>query len=235
MRCSRCSGSRPTSSTPRSTRSSRVSRRQVRHRHVVVHRYQAARGEGQLHRLLHRRRVVLQGDGGKTVAQLVSICGLKVAVESATTEQTDATTQSTKCVTADKPAVDVQTFPDQNSANLAVAYGPRAARLRRLAGRRVPGQQSHGKFKLVGVSFANAPYGIAVPKSSGDLDKAILVGLPSGEDRQVQADPRQVGRAGGSDRRRRPINGAHELAPLRRLWGPARPRHHGRARADRAA
>ena len=40
---------------------------------------------------------------------------------------------------ASKTAVTVLTFPDQNSANLAVASRPCAARLRRLAGRRLPG------------------------------------------------------------------------------------------------
>jgi polar amino acid transport system substrate-binding protein len=37
--------------------------------------------------------------------------------------------------------------------------------------------QSHGAFKLVGQSYGVSPYGIAVPKTDGTLDKAILVGL----------------------------------------------------------
>jgi len=34
-------------------------------------------------------------------------------------------------------------------------------------------KQSSGQFKLVGQTYGTAPYGIAVPKSSGTLDKAI--------------------------------------------------------------
>jgi polar amino acid transport system substrate-binding protein len=38
-------------------------------------------------------------------------------------------------------------------------------------------KQSSGNFKLVGQSYGVAPYGIAVPKQDGTLDKAILVAL----------------------------------------------------------
>jgi polar amino acid transport system substrate-binding protein len=38
-------------------------------------------------------------------------------------------------------------------------------------------KQSHGAFKLVGQSYGVAPYGIAVPKADGTLDKAILAAV----------------------------------------------------------
>ena len=38
-------------------------------------------------------------------------------------------------------------------------------------------KQSHGVFKLTGQSYGVAPYGIAVPKSDGTLDTAILAAL----------------------------------------------------------
>ena len=38
-------------------------------------------------------------------------------------------------------------------------------------------KQSHGNFKLVGQSYGVSPYGIAVPKTDGTLDQAILLGL----------------------------------------------------------
>ncbi len=38
-------------------------------------------------------------------------------------------------------------------------------------------KQSAGAFKLVGQSYGVAPYGIAVPKSDGTLDQAILAAL----------------------------------------------------------
>ena len=69
----------------------------------------------ELRRLLQRRRVVLhQGAGGTTIAGIANICGMTVAVESGTTEETDAQAQSTKCTKAGKPASTSQVFPDQN-------------------------------------------------------------------------------------------------------------------------
>ena len=38
-------------------------------------------------------------------------------------------------------------------------------------------KQSHGLFKIVGQSYGFFPYGIAVPKQDGTLDKAILAAV----------------------------------------------------------
>ena len=114
---------------------------------------------------------------GNKVTSLSSICGLTVAVESGTTEESDAQTQSKTCVTDHKPSVKVLVFPDQNSANLAVASARAQLGFADSPVSAYVVTQSHGKFKLEGPSFSNAPYGIAVPKSSGTLDKAILVAL----------------------------------------------------------
>jgi polar amino acid transport system substrate-binding protein len=115
--------------------------------------------------------------GGPTVTGLASICGLKVAVESGTTEQADANTQSKTCTSEGKSAVTVLVFPDQNSANLALASGRAQVGFADSPVAAYQVAQSHGKFKLDGASIENAPYGIAVPKSSGTLDHAILVAL----------------------------------------------------------
>lgn len=114
---------------------------------------------------------------GTKVTALSSICGLKVAVESGTTEQTDATTAGKACVAAGKPTVTVLAFPDQNSANLAVSSARAQLGFADSPVAEYQVKQGHGKFKLIGPSFANAPYGIAVPKPSGSLAHAILVGL----------------------------------------------------------
>ncbi len=71
----------------------------------------------------------------------------------------------------------VLVFPDQNSANLALASGRAQLGFADSPVAAYQVAQSHGKFKLDGASIENAPYGIAVPKSSGTLDKAILVAL----------------------------------------------------------
>ncbi|HVW79811.1 MAG TPA: ABC transporter substrate-binding protein [Mycobacteriales bacterium] len=114
-----------------------------------------------------------KASGGPTVTDLASICGLKVSVESGTTEESDAKAQSTKCTAAGKPAVDVESFNTQNEANLALSSGRADVSMADSPVAAYQVQQSNGAFKLVGTSYGTAPYGIAVPKSDGTLDIAI--------------------------------------------------------------
>ena len=117
-----------------------------------------------------------KASGGTPVSTLADLCGKSVAVESTTTEQTDAQAQSKKCKAAGKPAVNVIVFPNQNAANLALSSG--RAQLgfvdSPIAAYQV--KKSAGAFKLVGPTFAAAPYGLAIPKKSG-LDKAVLAAV----------------------------------------------------------
>ncbi len=114
--------------------------------------------------------------GGPAVTGLASLCGLTVAVETGTTEETDANAQSTVCTNAGHSAVTVQSYPDQNAANLAIASGQ--AQLG-MADSPVAGYivaHSNGTFKLVGKPYGTAPYGIALPKHDG-MPKAILAAV----------------------------------------------------------
>jgi polar amino acid transport system substrate-binding protein len=92
---------------------------------------------------------------------LKSLCGHSVAVETGTTEQTDAQTQAKSC------HVTILPYADQNQANLAVSDGRAdlgfvdsqvAAYIVHL---------SDGQFKLTGTPFETAPYGFIVAKNSG--------------------------------------------------------------------
>jgi polar amino acid transport system substrate-binding protein len=92
---------------------------------------------------------------------LKALCGHSVAVETGTTEQADALTQSKSC------HVTVLPYADQNQANLAVSDGRAdlgfvdsqvAAYIVHL---------SNGQFKLTGTPFETAPYGFIVAKNSG--------------------------------------------------------------------
>ncbi len=105
--------------------------------------------------------------GGPNIQSLSDLCGHHVSVESGTTEQTDAQTQATACTGGGKAAVDVQVYPDQNSANAALSSGRADVGMADSPVAAYQVAQSNGTFALSGPSYGNAPYGIAVPKGNG--------------------------------------------------------------------
>jgi polar amino acid transport system substrate-binding protein len=117
-----------------------------------------------------------KAQGGTSVAGLAGLCGHTVAVETGTTEESDATAQSAKCKKAGKPGVSVLHFSDQNGANLALSGGRAQLGFVDSPVAAYQVKKSHGQFKPVGASIANAPYGLAIPKSSG-LVKPVLAAL----------------------------------------------------------
>ncbi len=92
---------------------------------------------------------------------LASLCNHTVAVESGTTEETDAWTQGKKC------KVTVDSFQNQNEANLAVSSGRAQVGFLDSQVASYVVSQSNGEFKLTGKPFSTGPYGIALPKNSG--------------------------------------------------------------------
>ena len=118
-----------------------------------------------------------KSSGGPKVTNLASICGLKVSVESGTTELADATAQATKCKAKGKTPDIVETFQTQATANLALSGGRAQVSMADSPVAAYQVKQSKGAFKLVGQAYGVAPYGIAVPKQDGTLDKAILAAL----------------------------------------------------------
>ncbi len=99
------------------------------------------------------------------LGSLDALCGKSVGVEKGTTQATDATAQSAKCTKAGKSKVDVQQFPDQNGANVAMASGRVAVVMADSPVAAYAVEQSGGKFALAGQPYGTAPYGIVVPKS----------------------------------------------------------------------
>lgn len=116
-----------------------------------------------------------KAQGGASIASIAGICGMTVSVESGTTEETDAKTQSAKCTKAGKPAVKVLVFDTQTQANLAVSSGRAQLGFADTPVAAYQVKQSGGTFKLVGAAYAPAPYGLAMPKNG--LDKAVLAAL----------------------------------------------------------
>ena len=101
------------------------------------------------------------------VSELKDLCGKAVAVEKGTVEQEEAEKQSKTCTKESKKAVNVLVFTGQNAVTLAV--NSNRAELGMADSPVVAYQikQSSGQFKLIGKSYNFAPYGLAIPKSSG--------------------------------------------------------------------
>jgi polar amino acid transport system substrate-binding protein len=101
------------------------------------------------------------------VSELADLCGKTTAVEKGTVEQEEAEKQSKTCTKEGKKAVTVLSFPGQDAVNLAVSSG--RAELG-MADSPVVAYQikvNNGLFKLIGKSYGFAPYGLAIPKTSG--------------------------------------------------------------------
>ncbi|MEI6700624.1 MAG: ABC transporter substrate-binding protein [Actinomycetota bacterium] len=115
-----------------------------------------------------------KGHKPMTGSGLTQMCGLKVAVESGTTEEADATSAITACSKAHKATVTVRSYNDQAAANLAVSSGQADVGFldQPIAGYVV--STSKGVFVNTGKPFAAAPYGFAIGKTYPGLDKAIL-------------------------------------------------------------
>ena len=121
--------------------------------------------------------VYAKSSSNVTFTGIKSLCGLKVAVENGTVEQTDAQSVAKTCPAGKK--LKVTSFATQTEANTAVLAGRAdigfvdsqiAAYIVSLA---------HGTFKVVGSAVNVAPYGIATAKtpSGKALAKAIQAAL----------------------------------------------------------
>ena len=108
-----------------------------------------------------------------TFTGLKSLCGFAVAVETGTTEQSDAQATAKTCASGKK--LTVLSYPTQTEADLAVSSGHATFGFldSQVAGYVV--STSAGVFKLVGNAIEVAPYGMATPKTASgkQLAKAI--------------------------------------------------------------
>src|ERR1700722_17476200 len=110
------------------------------------------------------------------VEGLADLCGKTTAVEKGTVEQEEAEAQSKKCAKEGKKSVTVLSFPGQNAVNLAVSSGRAEIGMTDSPVVAYQIKQSKGQFKLIGESYAFAPYGIAIPKKSG-MTQPVLAAL----------------------------------------------------------
>lgn len=100
-------------------------------------------------------------------------CGRKIAVQKDTTQVPDVTARSAACVKAGKPAITIEQFPLQSDATSAVVTGKDDGLLADSPVVAYAAKQTAGKLEIVGTAYDTAPYGIAVPKSSAGMAKAV--------------------------------------------------------------
>lgn len=109
---------------------------------------------------------------GKTVDPN-NACGLKVAVQATTYEDTDEVPAKSKaCTDAGKKAITNVKFDAQDQATQAVVLGQADAMSADSPVTLYAISKSGGKLQPAGESFENAPYGVAIAKSS-PLEAAI--------------------------------------------------------------
>jgi polar amino acid transport system substrate-binding protein len=110
------------------------------------------------------------------VNEVGDLCGKTVAVEKGTVEQEEAEAQNKKCPKEGKAAVTVLIYPGQDAVNLAVSSGRAVVGMADSPVVAYQIKESNGTFKLVGKSYMFAPYGLALPKTSG-MATPILAAL----------------------------------------------------------
>jgi len=116
---------------------------------------------------------------GKTVSP-DGACGLKVAVQTATTEDTDDVPAKSKaCVAAGKKAINKLKIDSQDAVNQAVILGQADAFDADSPITQYAVKQSSGKLVLSGDIYGAAPYGLVVAKTGGSLKEALQKAIQS--------------------------------------------------------
>jgi polar amino acid transport system substrate-binding protein len=110
------------------------------------------------------------------VETVKDLCGKTVAVEKGTVELEESEKQSKACAKEGKKTVTVLSFPGQNAVNLAVASGRAELGMADSPVVAYQIKKSGGQFKLIGKSYGFAPYGLAIPKTTG-LTKPVAAAL----------------------------------------------------------
>jgi polar amino acid transport system substrate-binding protein len=122
------------------------------------------------------------------VTSLADLCGKTVAVEKGTVEQEESEAQSKKCTKEGKKSVTVLSFPGQNAVNLAVSSGRAELGMADSPVVAYQIKQSNGGFKLIGKTYGFAPYGLAIPKTTGmtqPIYAALKVLIENGKYKQI--------------------------------------------------
>lgn len=128
---------------------------------------------------------IVKSSGGPSINSAVDLCGRTVAVESGTTEESDAYAfmgqgvggqptagKTNGCKTAGKADIKVSSFEKQTDANSALLSGRADAGWLDQPVAAYQVKQSNGQFKVSGKPCSVSPYGLAIIKGS-KLEQAL--------------------------------------------------------------
>jgi polar amino acid transport system substrate-binding protein len=128
---------------------------------------------------------IVKASGGPTMNSAADMCGKTVAVESGTTEESDAwgymgqqvggtpiAGDKDNCKSAGKPAIKVSSFSTQTEANTALQSGRADVGWLDQPVADYQAKTSGGKLKISGKPCSVAPYGIAIVQGS-KLEQAV--------------------------------------------------------------
>jgi polar amino acid transport system substrate-binding protein len=111
--------------------------------------------------------------GNPQQAAVDDLCGKTVAVQRGTVQVDDLTARANKCRQEGKPTITMRQFQLQTDVTLAVISGRAVAMLADSPVVAYAVKQSNGQLEVIGASYDNAPYGIAVPKNKGQFTQAV--------------------------------------------------------------
>ena len=112
--------------------------------------------------------------GNPTGIQPDNACGKKVAVQTATVQETDDLPKRQEaCKSAGKPAITVDSYQDQGQATAAVVSGKDDAMLADSPVVAYAVKQTNGQLELLGDIYDAAPYGYVVEKDQADFGQAV--------------------------------------------------------------
>jgi polar amino acid transport system substrate-binding protein len=112
--------------------------------------------------------------GNPTGVQPDNACGKKVAVQTATVQETEDLPQRDKdCKSAGNPAITIDSYQDQGQATAAVVSGKDDAMLADSPVLAYAVKQTNGQLELLGDIYDAAPYGYVVDKDQTEFAQAI--------------------------------------------------------------
>jgi polar amino acid transport system substrate-binding protein len=112
--------------------------------------------------------------GNPSGIQPDNACGKKVAVQTATVQETEDLPKRDKdCESAGNPKITIDSYQDQGQATAAVVSGKDDAMLADSPVLAYAVKQTNGQLELLGDIYDSAPYGYVVEKDQADFAQAI--------------------------------------------------------------